>query len=110
MATDKANQENIQEHTEAYYEELASEEEIYLEEIEECARAVLIAERPTFSRSGADIVAREAQCSVTDASGNPGMGESRDEELEHATEELITGDSDDPPLSDEAVTKLLKPG
>lgn len=110
MATDKANEENIQEHTEAYYEELASEEEIYLEEIEEHARAVLIAEQPTFSRSGAGIVAWEARCSVTDASGNPGMAESRVEQLEHATEELITGDSDDPPLSDEALAKMLKAG
>ena len=110
MSINKSSDENVQTHTEAYYEELASEEEIYLEEIEERARAVLIAEQPTFSRLGAEIVAREAQCSVTDASGNPGMAESRNEQLEHATEELITGDSDDPPLSDEAVAKTLKAG
>ena len=32
---------------------------------------------------------------------------SLDEELEHAAEELITGDSDDPPLSEEAVMEML---
>ena len=110
MATDKTNEENIQGHTEAYYEELASEEEIYLEEIEERARAVLIAEQPTFSGLGADIVAREAQCLVTEASGSPGVTEGRGEQLEHAAEDLITGDSDDPPLSEESIAQMLKTG
>ena len=32
----------------------------------------------------------------------------RDEELDHAAEELITGDSDDPPLSEEDVAEALR--
>jgi hypothetical protein len=31
-----------------------------------------------------------------------------DEPLHHAAEELITGDSDDPPLSDETVVEMLR--
>lgn len=30
------------------------------------------------------------------------------EQLNHAAEELITGDSDDPPLSEEAVVEMLR--
>src|SRR5215472_4375093 len=47
MSTDKSSDENVQNHTEAYYEELAAQEEIYLEEMEEHARAVLISEKPS---------------------------------------------------------------
>ena len=36
------------------------------------------------------------------------VADSIDEELENAAEELITGDSDDPPLSKEAVADMLK--
>jgi len=36
------------------------------------------------------------------------MADSPDEELDHAAEELITGDSDDPPLSEEAVAEMLR--
>jgi hypothetical protein len=31
-----------------------------------------------------------------------------DEQLNHAVEELITGDSDDPPLSEETVIEMLR--
>ena len=41
---DKKTDKNDQSHTEIYYEELATQEEIYLEEREERARAVLISE------------------------------------------------------------------
>jgi hypothetical protein len=36
------------------------------------------------------------------------MAESLDEQLNHASEELITGDSDDPPLSEDAVVEMLR--
>ena len=36
------------------------------------------------------------------------MADSVDEHLGHSAEELITGDSDDPPLRDEAVVKMLR--
>jgi hypothetical protein len=36
------------------------------------------------------------------------MDESLDDELGHAAEELITGDSDDPPLSETDVIEMLR--
>ena len=44
---------------------------------------------------------------MTDENNNPPIAESLDERLEHAAEELITGDSDDPPLSEETVAEML---
>ena len=108
MSIDKSNDENIQNHTDAYYEELASQEEIYLEEREERARAVLISEKPSPSGLSSDRGSLEVKRSVTDASDAPGMADSVNEQLDHAAEELITGDSDDPPLSEEAVEGLLE--
>jgi hypothetical protein len=108
MSIDKSSDENVQNHGEAYYEELASQEEIYLEGREERARAVLISEKPSLSAVSIDVVSLEAKCSLTDAGGSLGMAGSGDEQLEQAAEELITGDSDDPPLSDEAVAKMLR--
>jgi hypothetical protein len=35
------------------------------------------------------------------------LTESLDEQLDHAAEELITGNSDHPPLSEEAVVEML---
>jgi hypothetical protein len=70
--------------TEDYYEEQASQEEMYLEETEEDLRMILESE---------DLSSL--------------AGESFSEQREHAAEELITGDSDDPPLSDEAIDEIL---
>jgi len=69
--------------TEAYYEVVASQEEIYLEEVEEELRAILIFD-------------------------NPSPSECVDEPPDQAAEELITGDFDDPPLSEEAVVEMVK--
>jgi hypothetical protein len=44
---------------------------------------------------------------MTDANDNLRNAESLDEQLDHAAEELITGDSDDPPLSEEAVMDMI---
>jgi len=111
MSTDKSSNEDVQNHTEAYYEELASQEEIYLEEMEERARAVLISEKPSsfgceqvsFDREWLDV-----KRSVTGANNNPRIGESLDEQRNHAAEELVTGDPDDSPLSEEAVAEMLR--
>ncbi|QHS53080.1 hypothetical protein [Edaphobacter sp. 12200R-103] len=70
--------------TEDYYEEQASQEEIYLEETEEDLRMILEFDDPS-----------------------PAPDENLREQREHAAEELITGDSDDPPLSDEAIDEIL---
>jgi hypothetical protein len=75
--------ENIPTDAEAYYERVACQEEIYLEEAEEELRAILI-----FA--------------------DPSPSESADAKLDDALEELITGDSDDPPLSEEVVAEMLK--
>jgi len=44
---------------------------------------------------------------MTDGKNNTGIAESLEEQLDHAAEELITGDSDDPPLSEWAVVEML---
>jgi len=90
MSADKRSDENAPDHSDAYYEELACQEEIYLEEREERARAVLISEG--------------ASSSACNSAGSPLPVE----QLDHAAEELITGDSDDPPLSEEAVVEMLR--
>jgi len=45
---------------------------------------------------------------VTGANNNPRIDESLDEQRNHAAEELVTGDSDDSPLSEEAVAEMLR--
>ena len=44
---------------------------------------------------------------MTDGQNNTRIAESIEEQLDHAAEELITGDSDDPPLSEGAVVEML---
>jgi hypothetical protein len=44
---------------------------------------------------------------MTDPNTNPCPTESLDEQLNQAAEELITGDSDDPPLSEEDIADML---
>jgi hypothetical protein len=97
----KSNDEKIPTDTEAYDEAVASQEQIYLEETEEELRAILIFDDPSPSR-------REVKRSVSDANNDPRVAESLDEQLNHAAEELITGDSDDPPLSEEAAVEMLR--
>jgi hypothetical protein len=97
MNADEMIPENIPTDIDACYEIVASQEEIYLEAIEEALRAILISEDP-FSYVQEETVCVDC-CFVPD---NP------DEELDRAAEELITGDSDDPPLSEEAVVEILR--
>lgn len=82
---------NIPKDAEAYYETIASQEEIYLEETEEEVRAVLSSEAPSPLQND-----------------NPRVGEDLEEGVGQAAEELITGDSDDPPLSEDAVAEMLR--
>jgi len=85
MSNDEKKNESIPAHTDDYYEAIASQEEIYLEEVEENLRAML-----TF-----------------DANSAPSAAQSLDEQLDQAAEELITGDSDDAPLSEKTITEML---
>jgi len=102
--------------TQAYYETIASQEEIYLEAVEEELRAFLISYDPYPSRSSDSTFAKtpgERQLdpkrrSISDTLNDPRMDGSSDEQLEHHAEELITGDSDDPPIGHEAVVEMLK--
>ena len=80
----ESNDENIPTDTEAYYEAVACQEEIYLEESEEKLRLILESD---------DLLL---------------PGERLNQQCEPTAEELITGDSDDPPLNEEAVEDLLK--
>jgi hypothetical protein len=71
--------------TDAYYEELACQEEIYLERIEENLRAIAICELDA-SRATENLNAVR----------------------ECAAEVLIEGDSDDPPISDETIEGIRR--
>ena len=85
MCTYEGNDKNLSIGTDAYYEEQASQEEIYLEETEEQLRMILESDDPSPLRS-----------------------EGPDQQREHAAEELIIGDSDDPPLTEETVKQILR--
>ena len=93
MSVKKNNDDHIPAQTEAAYEALAGQEEIYREEIEEEVGALLI----SYDASPSSELGSDAN-----------NADSRDNQLQHAVEELITGDSDDPPLSEEAVAALLR--
>lgn len=82
--------------TDAYYEAVASQEEIYLEEVEETLRAILISEDPLASTQ--EVIIGSDCCVVADR---------LDVELDHTAEELVAGDADGPLLSEEAVAETL---
>jgi len=101
MSLYKNDEENIPADNEAYYEAAACQEEIYLEEVEEEVRAILIFGDPPPSQ-------RQEMRSMSDANNDFCVVESLDEQLDHAAEELITGDSDDPPLREETVVEMIR--
>jgi len=45
---------------------------------------------------------------MTEADQDPRVSQNLDEQLDGAAEDLITGDSDDPPLSDDTVAEMLE--
>jgi hypothetical protein len=81
MSTDMNNDKNLPPDTEAYYETIASQEEIYLEETGEELRAVLTSEddpSPPQKNSmilAPNLIEREPDCdagrTMTDANSNP---------------------------------------
>ncbi len=97
MSDDEMIPQNTPTDMDAHDEAVASREEMYLEEIEETLRAILISEDP-FAYMREETTCPD--CCV--------VAGSLDDELDHAAEELITGDSDDPPLSEEAVAEILR--
>ena len=84
MCTYEGNDKNLSIGTDAYYEEQASQEEVYVEETEEELRMILVFGDPSPCRS-----------------------ENLNEQREHAAEELIIGDSDDPLLGEVMVEQML---
>ena len=78
-------------------EAVASQEEKYLETTEDKLRAILISEDPSAYDQQETVC---VDCCFA--------ADSLDEELDQAAEELITGDSDDPPLSEEDVEETLR--
>jgi hypothetical protein len=115
MSININNDKNIPIDPEACYEELAGHEELYFEETEEEVVAVLTSYVSPASPGGRsaiiDICAEresdlEMEGTMTDLT-NSRMAGNPDERLVEAVEELITGDSDDPPLSEDSVQEML---
>jgi hypothetical protein len=115
MSINVNNDKNIPIDPDACYEELASQEELYLEETEEEVVAILTSYVSPTSQSDRstmmDIcVERESDLEIegvmTDLT-SPRMVGNPDEQLIEAIEELITGDSDDPPLSEDSIQEML---
>ena len=115
MSLYKTLEEHIPTHSEACYEELASQEELYLEETEEEVRVILISYHSSASQNDRSIVTEcgfresnlEVRESMTDPKNNPRIAGNPDQQLVDASEELITGDADDLPPSEEAVQEML---
>lgn len=76
-----------------YYEKVASQEEIYDEDVEEEVREALTSGDPSSPQNKTN--------------NSPRKGETLDEQLNEAAEELITGDGDDPPLGEGKITEML---
>ena len=105
MAINKNNddympEDYIPEDADDYYETIASQEEIYLEETEEEVRAILISYEATSSENGSP-----ALCG---ANNHPCPAEPQDQPPDQAAGELITGGADDTPLSEEVLEEMLR--
>jgi hypothetical protein len=107
MSAEKVNDENAAIYTEAYYEELASQEELYLEEMEEEVRAIVISYISPASQNYRSTVIEVCGEMDLELEVRRSTTDSLDEQLVEAAEELITGDSDDPLLRDKAVREML---
>lgn len=97
LSNDKTIPKSLPTDTDARDETIASQEERYLERTEETLRATLISENPSA------YVQPETVCA--DCCFVAGK---LDDELDLAAEELITGDSDDAPLSEDDVEETLR--
>ena len=91
MAVGNSNKETIKAGTQDYCDARADQEEIYREEGEEEVHQVLELDEPSPSQDNGSY-----------------MADSLGEQLDHAARELITGDADDPPLSEQAIGNMLQ--
>ena len=113
MALYKSNE---QIDTEVFYEKIASQEEVYLESTEEEIRTTLIS-TASDSNTGSCWIAVETQTErETGSSGRRRLASPRstlapqdtlEQERTQAADDLLTGDSDDAPLSEETVEQML---
>jgi len=115
MSINVNNDKNIPIDPDACYEELASQEELYLEETEEEVVAILTSYVSPASQSDRSTMIdicgeRESDLEIegvmTDLT-SPRTGGNPDEQLVEAAEDLIAGDSDDPPLSEDSIQEML---
>ena len=115
MSINANNNKNIPVDTDACYEEVASQEELYFEETEEEVVTILTSYvSPALKSDRSTIIdicaERESDLEIervtTDLTSPPMVG-NPDEQLVEAAEELITGDSDDPPLSEDSIQEML---
>ena len=115
MSINKNDDEKIPTHTDEYYEEQACQEEIYLEETEIEVVAILTSYTPPESPDDGCTLAEERETRlldleveslITGGKNNPSAAPSVEEQLEDPAEELVSGDSDDAPLSEEAIEKV----
>ena len=115
MSINANNNKNVPVDTDACYEEVASQEELYLEKTEEEVVAILNSYVSPASQGDCstliDICAeRESDLEIegvmTDLT-SPRMVGNPNEQLIEAAEELIAGDSDDPPLSKDSIQEML---
>lgn len=97
MRDDTAIPEELPIDTDNHYETIAGQEELHLEKTEEKLREKPISESPSAYAQHQTICVD--CCFVSGSSTN---------ELDHAAEDLITGDSDDPPLSEETVGEMIR--
>jgi hypothetical protein len=115
MSINANNDKNTPIDSDTCYEEQASQEELYLEETEEEVAAMLASYVSPASQNDRSAIInicteRESDLEIdgviTDTT-SPRMVVKPDEQLVEAVEELITGDSDDPPLSEDSVQEML---
>lgn len=112
---DDRDEQRFSSEKEQCYEAIASQEEVYLEETEDELRMILIAEDLNQSRTSSsmsiNLYGKERiNCMLmeTDDNDRSLVVEVLNEQLNHCVEELIAGDSDDAPLSDEQLEQMLR--
>src|SRR5215471_11735606 len=116
MSINMDDDNKVRDEKETYCESVASQEELYLEETEEEVFAVLISDEHQYQgrdECGCENrvdreIEREVETLAGGANNSSHKTKGPEEQLSSAAEELITGDSDDPPLSDKTLIEMLK--
>ena len=117
MTLYKSNEQNLTLDTESLYEKVASQEEVYLESTEEELRTTLISSA-SDSNTGSCWIAVETQTEretgwserrrLASPRSTLAPQDTREQERTQAADDLLTGDSDDAPLSEQTVEQMLQ--